>query len=246
MIAKLLLGAVPVIAALVAAAFVVPADFPLLLRQIILCAVGVGGMIIAEYALFGPGGKRIAIALGFVAPHFRAVIVALLVGVPMWAFLPLYGWFTGTAVTLNGNWIPILVGVVLVNGIAEEVIHRAFIFGHLRQTRAFWSAASISALVFAAQHIYLVFTIGMLAGSASILLALLLGFPLAFLYERGGNSIGGPAILHTSSNAPLMLFAAGDGAGTLLLPHMAVVLVSIYLVFAFLPWLRGGQESRSS
>jgi hypothetical protein len=69
---------------------------------------------------------------------------------------------------------------------------------------------------------------------------------LAFLYERGGNSIGGPAILHTSSNAPLMLFAAGDGAGTLLLPHMAVVLVSIYLVFAFLPWLRGGQESRSS
>ena len=67
-----------------------------------------------------------------------------------------------------------------------------------------------------------------------------LAFPFAFLYERGGNSLGAPAILHTSSNAPMMLFVVPDAAGDVLLPHMAVVLASMYLSFAFRPWLRTG------
>jgi hypothetical protein len=77
----------------------------------------------------------------------------------------------------------------------------------------------------------------MAAGLASVLLALLLGFPFAFLYERGGNSLAGPAILHTSSNAPMMLLATPDLAAAALLPHMAVVLASMYLSFAFSRWL---------
>jgi membrane protease YdiL (CAAX protease family) len=245
MLWKLLIGAVPVVAILVASAFLVPPDFPFLLRQIILCAIGVGGILIAERALFGPDGKRIATALGIVRPQLRVVLIALVVSLPMWLFLPFYGWFTGTAVALKSDWLAILLGVVLVNGITEEAIHRAFIFGHLRKQRTFWSAAAISALIFAAQHIYLVFTIGAVAGSASVLLALLLTFPFALLYEEGGNSLGGPAILHTSSNAPIMVLALGDASGAVLLPHMAVVLASMYLGFAFVPWLRGDAATRS-
>ncbi len=238
MLGRILIGAVPVIAALVAAAFVLPSDFPLLPRQLILFAIGVGGIAVAEYLAFGPGVRRIATALGVVAPHWRAVIVALVVSIPMWLFPWLYGAFTGASIGLAPNWATVLLGVILVNGIAEEVIHRAFIFGHLRQQRSFIQAASISAAIFALQHVYLVFTIGAVGGAGAILLALLLAFPLAFIYEAGGRSLVGPAILHTSSNAPIMLFATGESATALLLPHMAAVLASIYASFAFGRWLR--------
>jgi hypothetical protein len=82
------------------------------------------------------------------------------------------------------------------------------------------------------------FTIGAIAGIASVLLAFAVAFPLALLYERGGNSLGAPAILHTSSNAPMMLFVVPEAAGGVVLPHMAVVLASMYLSFTFRPWLR--------
>ena len=128
--------------------------------------------------------------------------------------------------------------MLLVNGVAEEVIHRAFIFGHLRETRTFWASATIAAVILATQHIYLLFTIGTVAGVASVALALAVAFPLAFLYERGSDSLAASAIPHTSSNAPMMLFVTTEAAGAIVLPHMAVVLASMYLSFAFRPWLR--------
>ena len=101
------------------------------------------------------------------------------------------------------------------------------------------TAATLSAVVFAAQHLYLILTMGATVGFASVLLAALLAYPLAFAFERGGQSIGGPAILHTGSNAPAIIFALPDEViATALVPHMGVVLVSLYLLFLarrFLP-----------
>jgi len=238
MLPKLLIGSAPVIAALVAAAFVVPPELPFLARQILLCIVGVGGIFVAERILFGRGWRRVLATLGFVAPRGRAVIVALAVSLPMWLFAPIYGRIVGAPFVLNREWLPILAGTILVNGLAEEVIHRAFIFGHLRKTGSFWFSATISAVVFAAQHFYLLFTIGTVPGLVSMVLALAVAFPFAFLYERGGYSLCAPAILHTSSNAPMMFFVTAEAIGSVILPHMAVVLVSMVLSFAFRPWLR--------
>jgi membrane protease YdiL (CAAX protease family) len=207
------------------------------LRQVLLCVIGVGGTMVAERLLFGSRWRRIVSTLGFVAPRARATIAAVVVSLPMWLFLPMYGWLADTPFLLNRDWLAILLGVIFVNGVAEEVIHRAFIFGHLRETRSFWTAATISAVIFAAQHLYLVFTIGAVVGLASVLLALAVALPLAFLYERGGNSLGAPAILHTGSNAPMMLFVTPEAAGSVILPHMAVVLACMYLSFAFRSWL---------
>lgn len=238
MLLRLIVGSAPVIVILVGAAFVVPPGFPVLLRQILLCVVGVGGIVVAERLLFGRKWRRIPVILGFVAPRPRAAVVAIVVSLPMWLFLPLYGWLVAAPFTLSRDWTAIFLGVILVNGIAEEVIHRAFIFGHLRETRTFWASAGIAAGVFAAQHIYLLFTMGTVAGVASVVLALAVAFPLAFLYERGGNSLAPPVILHTSSNAPMMLFVIPAAAAEVILPHMAVVLASMYLSFAFRPWLQ--------
>ncbi len=236
-IARVLIGSAPVIAVMVAVAFLTPPDFPLLARQALLFGWAVVGIGVAEFLLFGPGFPRIVAALGFVAPRWRAVAVALIVSLPMWLFLPLYGRAMGTPTAILPGWPAVLLGVVLVNGLAEEIIHRAFVFGHLRREQSFALAASISAAIFALQHVYLVFTIGAIPGWSSVLLALLLAFPLAFLYERGGNSLAAPAILHTSSNAPMMLFATPEVAAAVILPHMAVVLGSMYLSFGFGRWL---------
>jgi membrane protease YdiL (CAAX protease family) len=238
MLLMLLVGSIPVIAILVGAAFVVPAGVPFLPRQILLCLIGVVGIAAAERRLFGSGWRRIIAALGFVAPRPRAVVMAIIASLPMWLYLPIHLQFAHVTWSLNPEWVWILLGVILVNGVGEEAIHRGFIFGHLRETRSFWASATISAVVFAAQHIYLLITMGANAGVASVVLAFAVTFPLALLYEGGGNSLGAPAILHTSSNAPMLLFVIPGTAGTVLLPYMAVVLASMCLCLAFRPWLR--------
>ena len=229
---KVCAAAIFVIIPLVAAQWIIPSGFPLLLRQVILCAWGVGGILAAERLLFSDSLGKAARAVGFARARPPVVVVALLVSVPMWGFLPLFASSKGIAVALRPDWPSLLLGVVLVNGIAEEVIHRGFVFGHVRRERSFAAAALISAAIFTAQHLYIIATMGWMVGLSSVLLAAFLAFPLAFMFERGGLSLGGPAILHTSSNAPVMVWALPqEFVTTALVPHMGVVLVSLYLVF---------------
>jgi len=235
-----------VIIPLIAAAWFIPADFPMLLRQILLCVWGVGATFMAERLLFRATWGKVVRTLGFVATRKSAVVVALLVSLPMWLFLPLFAWLNAAQIRFQPHWFALLIGVVLVNGITEEVIHRSFVFGHLRREHSFATAATLSALLFAAQHLYLVFSIGRTAGLASVLLAAFLTFPLAYLFERGGNALGGPAILHTSSNAPVIILALPPSLMTsVLLPYMGVILISLYLVFALQRFLTGQAPTTS-
>src|SRR5690606_5985194 len=126
----------------------------------LLCAWGVGATLAAERLLFSRTWRQAWQAVGFVQARLPAVVAALLVSLPMWLFLPLLAWFRDIPVQLQPGWPALLVGVILVNGIAEEVLHRGFVFGHLQQEHSFNRAATLSALLFAAQHLYLVFSIG--------------------------------------------------------------------------------------
>jgi membrane protease YdiL (CAAX protease family) len=239
--AKVLVGAAPVIASLIAPAFLSPSVIETQLgRQFLLLALGAGGILVAELVLLEARIPRALHTLGFAWPRWQAVALAGLISLPMWLFLPIMGWITGTEVGLNAEWPSILLGVILVNGITEEVIHRGFVFGNLRSVSNFWFATGVSAGVFGLQHVYLIFTIGPFPGSMSVLLAIALAVPLALHFEHGGNSVVAPAVLHTSSNAPMMLFVQGEAAATLLMPHMAIVLVSMY--FSFLIWRPGPLE----
>ena len=75
-------------------------------------------------------------------------------------------------------------------------------------------------------------TSGWTIGLASVLLAALLSYPMALVFERGGNSIAGPAVLHTSSNAPVIILAMpADLMAGVLVAHMGVIVVSVWLVF---------------
>jgi membrane protease YdiL (CAAX protease family) len=242
--AKVLGSATAVILPLIAAAWFIPSGFPMLLRQILLCVWGVGATLAAERLFFSKSLGEARRTVGIVPARTSALIVALAVSLPMWVFLPAFARFRGVSVTLQPDWFALLIGVVLVNGITEEVIHRGFVFGHLRRERSFAAAVTLSAILFAAQHLYLTLTVGWAFGLVSVLLAALLSLPMAYLFEQGGNSIGGPAILHTSSNAPvIILVLPKDFVETALVPHMAVVLISLFTVFAFRRFLSGGTAS---
>lgn len=231
MITKVFLAAAIAIVPLIAAAWL-PASVPLLIRQFLLCTWGTGAILVAERLLFSGTTSAAVRAIGFRRPRISTVVATLLVSLPMWAFLPLFAWSGDVVVALRPDWAQVLLGVVLVNGITEEVIHRGFVFGHLRHERSFAAAATLSAMLFAAQHLYIIVTTGLVVGLSSVVLATLLTYPLAYVFERGGNSIGGPAILHTSSNAPILILALPEEfVVTAVLPHMGVVLVSLYLVF---------------
>jgi membrane protease YdiL (CAAX protease family) len=233
-------SAAAAIVPLVAATWLWPSGVPLLVRQLLLFSWGVAAILLAERLLFSGNASDSTRATGFVRARIPAVAAALLVSLPMWVFLPILAWGNGVVVALRPDWLELLLGVVLVNGITEEVIHRGFVFRHLRHNRAFTRAAALSALIFAAQHLYLIITMGWEVGLSAVLLATLLAFPLAFAFERGGNSIVAPAILHTSSNAPMVVLALPEHfIGTALVPHMGVVLMSLYLVFLLRRFDRG-------
>ena len=158
-------------------------------------------------------------SLGFVPTPRVAVFVAIVTSLPMWSLLSLFASIRGAVVHLRADWIEIVAGVVLVNGITEEVLHRGFVFGHLRRYRSFVTAATLSALLFVVQHLYIVVTNGWTIGGPSVVLAALIACPMAFAFERGGNSIVPPAILYASANAPALVFDLPDDL-------MAIALVS--------------------
>ena len=81
-------------------------------------------------------------------------------------------------------------------GIAEEVLFRGYLFGHLRRGRSFWRAALLSMLPFVAVHLLLFATMPWPIAAAALLLAVIVAFPLARLYELGGATIWAPALLH--------------------------------------------------
>lgn len=220
-----------VITPLIAAAWL-PPGFPYLLRQLLLCVWGIGAILVAERWLFTETLTTALRAVGFASVRTRVLALTFVASVPMWAFLPLVAWTKGVPPALRPDWLSLLVGVVLVNGITEEVIHRGFVFGHLRRGRSFAVAATLSAAIFAAQHLYIIVTSGWTIGLASVLLATLLSYPMALVFERGGNSIAGPAVLHTSANAPVIILAMpAELMASVLVAHMGVILVSLWLVF---------------
>ena len=119
-------------------------------------------------------------------------------------------------------------------GIAEEALFRGYLFGRLRRGRSFWHAAALAAVPFVLVHLILFATMPWQVALAAVLLSVILSFPLAYLFELGGNTIWAPALLHfTVQGAIKVLELPGDTA--LPLVWMAASAALPYLVFLFRP-----------
>ncbi|MEZ4672550.1 MAG: CPBP family intramembrane glutamic endopeptidase [Anaerolineae bacterium] len=136
---------------------------------------------------------------------WRGIRMVALCLLPLVLFFPLFALLTGTPLEPRPNWQWLIINVVLVNGLAEELMMRGFVFRHLREGRSFWRAAALSTAYFAAYHIVLIFTAGPLIGIIAVIIAVPAGLLTAYIYEQGNNTIWGSAVFHTVYNAPALL-----------------------------------------
>ena len=96
----------------------------------------------------------------------------------------------GLTSTFYPGWVSLLPGLFAQAGIAEEVLFRGYLFGQVRVGRTFWRAAALSMVPFVSVHLVLFFYMAWPIALASVLLAIAISFPLAYLFELGGTRSG--------------------------------------------------------
>jgi len=174
--------------------------------------------------------------IGFGRPNPRAVLVAAIIGLVMLAFFPTFSLLTGAHINLKPNWLWILVGAIVLNGIGEETLFRGYVFGGLRREAgmSFRQAGFISMIIFAAVHLLLFVGNPFFVGFLGTLIAVSAAFPMAYLFERGNNTIWAPVVLHVATHAIRFV----DISEPHYLAAVAVWLVlqigMVFLVFLFL------------
>jgi membrane protease YdiL (CAAX protease family) len=163
-----------------------------------------------EMALFNQSFAQAAARLGLGRPSARVVAVTALFGGLMLACYPLISTITGAKFTLPSNAGWMLLGIAAMNGIAEEMMMRGYLFRHLRATRTFGWAIVWVMVLHAAMHIVIVLEAGLLVGGAAVITALASGVPMAYVFERGRNTLWGSALLHFVADTVIVLTLGSD------------------------------------
>jgi membrane protease YdiL (CAAX protease family) len=196
--------------------------------------VVVAATLVVERWLLAGAPPVAARGLGVPAP--RGILAALFASALLLAIVPItsrtIGW--RFAVDLAGGTS--LVGLFAQAGIAEETLFRAYLFGHLRAGRTFRQAAMLSVWPFAAVHLVLFWTLPWPIAVASIVLAIVVSFPLAWLFELGGRTIWAPALVHAVVQGAVKVFTVSDSdTPAFPLIWMAAAAVLPFVVFAVRP-----------
>jgi membrane protease YdiL (CAAX protease family) len=170
--------------------------------------------------------------LGLGWPRAKGIIVAGGIAMLLLAMALLFVRTRGLTPAWYPGWTLLLPGLLAQAGIAEEALFRGYLFGHVRVGRTFWRAASLSMLPFVAVHLVLFFSMPWPIALASVLLAVVISFPLAYLFELGGATIWAPALLHTVIQATVKVVVFPDGAASFAVAWMAASALVPLLVFA--------------
>jgi membrane protease YdiL (CAAX protease family) len=124
----------------------------------------------------------------------------------------LFAAMTRASLDFLTGWTAWVAGLFAQAGIAEETLFRGYLFGRLRAGRSFRQAAVASMLPFVGVHLFLFFTMPWPLALASVILAVVISFPLAYLFELGGGTIWAPAILHFVIQGTVKVVSVGGGA----------------------------------
>jgi membrane protease YdiL (CAAX protease family) len=202
---------------------------------IVVCAAVLAMALGAERWLTRAQLGDCALALGLGIPSPRALLVATGLSVALLACLPLLAALTGVELMLRENATWLAVGMLAQGGVAEEVLFRGFMYRHLRSTRTFWRAASLSALPFAAAHVPLFLTLDTSVALLALAMAIVWSFPLAWLFDRAGRTIWPGAILHAVIQAGVkVLVDHAPSFQTFALAWVALGLAAPWLAFVLL------------
>ena len=147
----------------------------------------------------------------------------------------LYIWLVGAPSTSEsgggisaadpGNVLMVVIGVAIVAPIVEEIAFRGYLFPALSRWRGPWTAALVSAVLFAAAHV---------AAYPPQLLPLMLffGFGACLLYWFTGSLLPGIA-LHALNNGIVVAAMATDAGPGLVAAALAAPLIVLLLTLPF-------------
>jgi len=199
---------------------------------LIVGALVVASTLAVERFAFGRALAPAARSLGLGRPRAAGMVMAAVVGVLLVLVVPVFVGVTGVSWTLTPRWPLLLPGLFAQGGIAEEILFRGYLYGHLRAGRSFWRAAWLATLPFVVVHLLLFVTMPWPIALAALLLSLVLSFPLARLFDLGGFTIWPPAIIHFVVQGTVKIVeVSGPGSPAFPLVWIAASAVIPMLVF---------------
>ena len=207
----------------------------------VLAAVLVAAVLV-ERVLFRRPWAEMPALLGLRRPGRQAMAAAVVVSALVLLVYPLFAAVSGTAVSLRPDWPWLLVGVLAMNGLAEEMVWRGFAYRRLREGRSFGTAVWLTMPLVAAAHVPILLSLGPAVGLGAMVVAAVTALPFSYLYEWGRRTIWAPALLHTAIDSFKLVEipAAGTRAFSLTLVAVSIVVpLSVFL-------LPGSRPTRSS
>lgn len=193
-------------------------------------AAVVGVLLVVECWLYRRSLASAQASLGLGRPRLSGMVAAVAIGLLLLGVIPAYAWLRGVPVVLHEGWMWLLPGLFAQAGVAEETLFRGFLFRRLRQGRSFWRAATLAAIPFVLAHLILFATLPWTVAAASVLLATVMSFALAHLFELGGDTIWPPAIVHFVVQGAIKLLEV-PGDAQLPLVWIGACAVLPYLAF---------------
>jgi membrane protease YdiL (CAAX protease family) len=193
-------------------------------------AAVLAALVAVERLLFGQSAIASMRSLGLGPPTVRSITIAMGLCAALIAVIPAYATPRGSTLAAYPGWQWLLPGLFAQAGIAEEALFRGYLFNRLRHGRSFWRAAALATGPFVLVHLILFATMPWPVAIAAVLLSIVLSFPLAYLFELGGNTIWAPALLHFTVQGTIKIV---DIPGDTMLPlvWMAASAVIPYLAF---------------
>jgi len=189
----------------------------------------VSATLVFHILLHHTGLRKSIVGLGLGAPSAMGIFTSAGVSFLLLSVFPAYSIANGIDLILAAQWLWSIPGLFFQAGIAEETLFRGYLFGNLREGRTFWRAAILSAIPFAVVHLFLFFTMPFLVAAAAFLLAVVMSFPFAYMFELGGRTIWAPALLHFVVQGAIKLVTMPDDA----LQSLAIVWMA---ACAIIPW----------
>jgi len=202
---------------------------------LVVAAATVGSAVLVERVLFGRVPLAALLDLGLGRPRAAAVGVAIAIGLILVGCLLLIVRLLGVQVAPRDGWPWLALGLFAQNGVAEELLFRGFLFRHLRAGRTFWRAAHLSLIGFVGAHLTMLATNDLPIVVASLLLAVATTYPLAWLFERGGNTLWAPALVHAATHTIKLVVYQTEPAVVLALIWIVACAVVPVLAFGLRP-----------
>jgi membrane protease YdiL (CAAX protease family) len=198
---------------------------------ILVGALVVAATLAAERVCFRVPLAQAARDVGLARPSARGIVAGAGVGALLLLVFPAMAAIEDARLVVDSRSSALIPGLFAQAGIAEEVLFRGYLFRHLRAGRTFWRAVALSTLPFVAVHLILFATMPWPIALAAVLLSVLVGAPLAHLFELGGNTVWAPALVHFTIQGAIKLVSLAPADPRLPLIWMAACALVPFLLF---------------